>query len=474
MAEMLSSAKGSIRLLDPGAGAGSLTTAYVSKICSDKRKPTKLEVTAFEIDREVAGVLGQSLAKCGAACERSGIGFDAQIRIEDFIQAGTAMIERGLFKNSLLRFNRVILNPPYKKINANSEFRRLLRRVGIETSNLYTAFLGLSILLLEPEGEMVAITPRSFCNGPYFKSFRKLFLHEMSICRIHLFASRDRAFSQDDVLQENIIFHAVKTTRRLGKVTVSTSSDPDDVPTLRTVTAQDIVKPSDPNSFIHVVSDDLGARASSLIGKLRSTLADLDIEISTGRIVDFRSREWLRVRPSDNTVPLIYPMHFKDGWIQWPRPHPKKANACVLDERSRTWLVETGVYVLVKRFSAKEERRRVVAAIFDPARVPCQSVGFENHLNYFHGRGHGLPMKLAKGLALFLNSTIVDAYFRQFSGHTQVNASDLRNIRYPSRDELEELGRAVENTFPNQEVTDAMIESRLPKWQGIFGGDRWG
>ena len=472
MAEMLPSAKGAVRLLDP-RGAGSLTTAYVSKICNDERRPTKLEVTAFEIDRELAGTLGQSLAKCGEACERSGIRFDARIHIEDFVQAGVAMIERGLFRNSSPRFNRIILNPPYKKIGAYSEFRRLLRRVGIETSNLYTAFLALSILLLEPEGEMVAITPRSFCNGPYFKPFRKLFLREMSIRRIHVFNSRDRAFSQDDVLQENIIFHAIKTTSRLGKVTVSTSRDPDDVPVVRTVTVEDIVKPSDPNSFIHVVSDDLGTRASSLIANLRSSLANLNIEVSTGRVVDFRSREWLRARPGRNTVPLIYPMHFKDGWIEWPRPHPKKANACVFDEVSRQWLVETGVYVLVKRFSAKEERRRVVAAIFDPARVPCRSVAFENHLNYFHGRGHGLPMNLAKGLALFLNSTIVDACFRQFSGHTQVNASDLRSIRYPNRDELEELGDAIENTFPNQEMTDAIIESQFPKWHRILGGDRW-
>ena len=54
--------------------------------------------------------------------------------------------------------------------------------------------------------------------------------------------------------------------------------------------------------------------------------------------------------------------------------------------------------------------------------------GFENHLNYFHENGEGLPLDLAKGLAAFLNSDAVDQYFRIFSGHTQVNATDLRNL----------------------------------------------
>jgi adenine-specific DNA-methyltransferase len=90
-------------------------------------------------------------------------------------------------------------------------------------------------------------------------------------------------------------------------------------------------------------------------------------------------------------------------------------------------LVPKGTYVLVKRFTSKEESRRVVAAVYAPERIDAEQVGFENHLNYFHRKGGGLPVTLAKGLAAFLNSTLVDLFFRQFSGHTQVNATDLRN-----------------------------------------------
>ena len=49
-----------------------------------------------------------------------------------------------------------------------------------------------------------------FCNGPYFKPFRRVFLEAMSLRRLHVFESRSAAFSGDAVLQENIICHARK------------------------------------------------------------------------------------------------------------------------------------------------------------------------------------------------------------------------------------------------------------------------
>ncbi|NLA18854.1 hypothetical protein GPU89_19600 [Burkholderia cepacia] len=88
-------------------------------------------------------------------------------------------------------------------------------------------------------------------------------------------------------------------------------------------------------------------------------------------------------------------------------------------------------------------------------------VGFENHLNYFHLNGEGLPRDLARGLALFLNSTAVDQYFRQFSGHTQVNATDLRNLHYPTVEQLAQVGRHFDEALSEQQRIDAIVEALL-------------
>ena len=62
------------------------------------------------------------------------------------------------------------------------------RRAGIETSNLYSAFVALGSRLLIGGGELVAVTPRSFCNGPYFRPFREVFFAEMALDQAHVSA----------------------------------------------------------------------------------------------------------------------------------------------------------------------------------------------------------------------------------------------------------------------------------------------
>jgi adenine-specific DNA-methyltransferase len=160
-------------------------------------------------------------------------------------------------------------------------------------------------------------------------------------------------------------------------------------------------------------------------------------------------------------VPLIYPCHFKHGCVEWPNGKTRKPNALALGPRAEELVISQGYYVLTKRFSSKEERRRIVAAVYDPTRITAAKVAFENHLNYFHERGSGLPATLAKGLAVYLNSSLVDTCFRQFSGHTQVNASDLRSLPYPTRSALIALGRHIGSAFPSQEELDRLLDEEI-------------
>jgi adenine-specific DNA-methyltransferase len=449
-------------VLDAGAGHGALSAALVRRLCALAHKPKSISVTACEVDELVIGSLHETLDCCRRECERAGIQFSATVRNEDFIEGAVSMVRGDLFAASPPRFNAAIVNPPYRKIRSESATRLLLRTAGIETSNLYTGFVALIVKLLADQGELVAITPRSFCNGPYFRPFRAEFLQTMSLRRLHIFDSRSAAFHRDEVLQENIIFQAQKVSAKPERVIISSSSgEPGGAVAEREVVYADVVSPDDPEQFIHLTGDEAQRRARTVMSQLSASLSELGVSVSTGRVVDFRAKEFLRLHHAHDTVPLIYPCHFNGGFVHWPKEPSRKPNAIVNNDQTRELLVPAGVYVLVKRFTSKEERKRIVACIYDSHQIPSVWVGFENHVNYFHINGHGLPMALAMGLAAFLNSTVVDVYFRQFNGHTQVNATDLRSLKYPGKAALENLGRQITNLGLSQTDLDALVEQEL-------------
>jgi adenine-specific DNA-methyltransferase len=449
-------------LLDAGAGRGALSAALVRRLCGSRHKPKSISVTACELDDALIEPLRATLRDCQQECAEADIRFSATVLNADFIEVAAPWVRGDLFAPHRPQFNAAIVNPPYRKIRSDSSTRLLLRSSGIETSNLYTGFVALITKLLAERGELVAITPRSFCNGPYFKPFRTDFLETMSLRRLHVFESRSTAFSRDNVLQENIILRAVKDPAKPANVIISSSRGAQGgLVTEREVAYREVVSPDDAEQFIRLAEDQAHDSARAIMARLSSALPGLGVSVSTGRVVDFRAKEFLRQQPGHNTAPLIYACHFNGGFVHWPKERTRKPNAIVSNEQTRELLVPAGVYVLVKRFSAKEERKRIVACICDSHKIGAPLVGFENHLNCFHINGHGLPMALAKGLAAFLNSTVVDVYFRQFNGHTQVNATDLRSLNYPSRAELEGLGRRIPDPGLPQAELDALVEDEL-------------
>lgn len=451
-----------VRLLDAGAGEGALSFAMVREICNNHSQVRVLSLVAYEVDPEVLPVLHDTLARCRGICVEAGIRFSFQVLPHDFIGHSREALEGGFFAKKVACFHAAIVNPPYRKIASNSPERRDLRSMGVETSNLYTGFLALIAKRLVPGGQLVAITPRSFCNGPYFKPFRCQFLEGMELRRLHIFKSRTEIFKGDKVLQETIIFHALRGHHQGGIVHVSSSSGVDgSTMTHADLPFTEIVQPGDRQRFIHIPSGDQHREAKLRVSALPATLDQLGLAVSTGRVVDFRHRNSLRPDPEAGAAPLVYPSHFNGGSVRWPKLGGKKPNAILVNDETRQWLIPTGRYVLTKRFTSKEEKRRLVASIFDSSNVPGDLVGFENHLNYFHKGGCGLDRNLAAGLFAYLNCTLVDDYFRSFSGLTQVNATDLRKLHYPSRRTLEEIGEDMNRLDLDQMEIDALLERHL-------------
>lgn len=407
-----------LSILDAGAGIGLLSAALL------KRLGGRGVVTAYELEPRFLEGLAETLRA-----------FPGPHKIEhrDFIEHTVRMIAAG----TAPQYDAAILNPPYKKIQTGSSARALVRKIGLETSNLYTCFLACAIKLCRPGAEVVIIIPRSWMNGPYFKPFRYWLAEHAAIALIHVFESRDAAFRDDSVLQENVILKLIVGGTQ-GNVEVSMSKDQTFANiTQRTAPFSEVVTPGDTELFIHVPT--VGAHTTEGLPGL--PLRSIGLDVCTGPVVDFRLRDSLHAEPIEGSVPLLYATHFSHGKFEWPRVQ-RKPNAISVNAETKGWLMANGCYVVLKRFTSKEEKRRVVAYLLDEGALKGDLIGFENHLNVIHQQKHGLEPAVARGMAAYLNSQAVDDYFRTFSGHTQVNATDLRRLTYPSMEELRKLGES--------------------------------
>lgn len=443
-------------LLDAGAGIGSLSAAFLERLQKKEFKFTNTQIDAFEIDERLHPVLVRVFIQYSSIPN-----FHANIIGDDFILAGSNVVSGDIFAANSKPYTHAILNPPYKKIHCGSPQRIALHRIGIQVVNLYAGFVALALDLLQESGQLVAIIPRSFCNGQYYKPFRQYLLSHGAIKQLHLFKARDKAFKDENVLQENIIL-LVEKGAKAKTVVVSRSTDEkfDDYAS-HVCSIDEIVHNDDRERFIRIPD----AAAFDLIGqshKIATSLSELGIDVSTGPIVDFRLRQYIREQPEANTVPLLYPGHFSGSKIEWPKKF-RKPNAIIRNDDTEKWLLPNDFYVVTRRFSSKEEKRRIIASIVDPAAFPkAKSLGFENHLNVFHCHGRGLTQELAWGLMVYLNASALDAHFRRFSGHTQVNATDLRQIKYPTRATLFDLGKwAKKHPQFSQFDVDTEVESLL-------------
>ncbi|MGE7913243.1 Eco57I restriction-modification methylase domain-containing protein [Lysinibacillus xylanilyticus] len=451
--------KKEVFILDPGCGIGNLTASLIVQILKWKNKPKVINLYLCEIDNSLDFKLQGNLQLLRELCARENIQLNIDLQYKDFILYSVDNFE-------LLEgyFDFIITNPPYRKMSSDSTHKKKLLKIGIDVPNYYAAFIALAIKLLSNKGQIVCIIPRSFCNGVYFKNFRYFLDENIKFDKIHIFKSRKDLF-HDDVLQETVILSLFRATSKSNDKIQITESLKNDFHQAKSTYKRfdNVIFPTDIEKIIRIIH----TADKEIVDRMHSLpceLMDLGISVSTGPIVDFRELPGTLHDSVDLlSNPMIYQDNIKNGVVNWPEFNSKP---CVIieNDNNKNRLRPAGIYVLVKRMTTKEEPKRIIAGLIDNSYVPEQKIGFDNKLNYFHINYRGLEdINFAKGLCLYLNSSMVDFYFRTFSGSTQVNVADLKSsIKYPSKKDIITLGSALEiNT--GQEEIDSTLERILVK-----------
>lgn len=436
--------KAHLELLDAGAGTGVLSAALLDYIFLKGFKGT-IHLTCYETDQEVYPILEKNLILA-----KEIYGIDYTLLKENYITTQYFGVN-SLIKEDGDKYDYIIGNPPYLKISKDAPEAKAMPDVCHGAPNLYFLFWAMGIYNLKSEHELVYIIPRSWTSGAYFKKFRSYLFDHGVITDVHLFESRDKVFNGESVLQETIIVKVKKTNKKPENISITTSSTSDFSDLKHFFAPYDTVIPK--NQFVYLVTDKTEADVLERINKLPNTLPDIKMKMQTGIIVDFRTREVLRDTMEEGAYPLLYSQHIKDGRVTWPLG--KEGEVIKTDRIS--FLQENSDFLLVKRFTAKEEKRRLQCGIYLKQRYKQFAyISTQNKVNFVKCDSPCITY----GLFVLLNSTLYDTYYRILNGSTQVNSTEVNQMPIPDREVIEAMGREL----MHQDLTEANCNKIIDRW----------
>jgi adenine-specific DNA-methyltransferase len=433
MASLLDLEHDELKLLDPGAGTGILSAAICDRIVLESKNKFKLTIDCYEQDSCVVPYLKCLMTECKNIFENHGHKMDFNIYESNFI-LDNADYDKKCEKK---KYDLAVSNPPYYKLRKDSAESLAVDYLKLDSPNIYPLFMLFVAKMLKKNGEMVFIVPRSFCSGLYYKKIRKWLLKNLYFENIHLFQSRRDIFDNNEVLQENIIFKAIKKLPE-ERGTIVSSSYNKDFDNFFKIEAMftDIVFSKNGDNYIRIPTSENDLKIIHIVDSWEYTLEDFGMTVSTGKVVDFRTKENLRDDHSEkDCVPLLWMQNLEKNGINLTPKHLNKKSGINVNKNTYKILVPVKNYILLKRLTSKCCRKRVCAVPFLKKDFKdFKFIGFENHLNYISGINRDLDVNEINCLCAFLTSDIFDEYFRIINGSTQVNASDLRKIPLPKYD----------------------------------------
>ena len=434
-------------ILDPGTGSAILTAALMERL-QQESSVKSVSLICYETEPAILDLLKDNLEYI-----KSIVRFDLDYTIitDNYITSQQL---------PLAFADLVIGNPPYLKVNRLAEEAQAMSHVVYGAPNLYFLFASRSIENLRDKGELVYIIPRSWTSGAYFKAFRNFLFKKTTIEHIHLFISRDKVFEQETVLQETMIIKLKKEIGTANEIVISSTETNNDFNNIQEITVpKKLVIGNDDNQYVYLVTNKEEVNVLKRLSVFHNTLPSLDMKMKTGLTVDFREREHLMDEPANDNVPMFFAQHLKDGRITFPIGKHGE----YIDTRKSGLLQDNINYLFVKRFTSKEESRRLQSSIYLQDDFPTyKQISTQNKLNFITRNKKSLTKQMVYGLYCLFNSTLYDKYYRILNGSTQVNSTEVNTMPMPTLDGIVYLGqRLMVSNDLTEKTCDGILEEYL-------------
>jgi len=473
------------RLIDPACGAGAFLIEATRRVLAEaEREELSPTEVCDAVQRSIHGLdlnpLGVLLTEAGLALllaphiARLPEGADLKplhLYVTDSLRSGELRAEAHADVAEDIKarageyepgFEYVVANPPYAKRPSRLMTQEQLRRFSATTyghPNLYGLFLQVGVELLADGGRLAYINPKSFVSGLYFRNLRQFLKRELDLQRFDSFEKRTGLF--DGVLQEVVILTAEKRSERVEQIELREFINaPDKPPSRQTIVPRGSVllgKEFDhaffiePNPLSHLVLAKMSVDSSPLCA--------FGVEAVTGTIVWNRLKPYVRNEQSEDALPLIWGNGIRMFRFAGLGNRAGEGSHMALVPKTKG-IISYGEAVLVKRMTAKEEPRRLVACRV-PGELAASERGYfaENHVNIVRPKLAGAKVDLDAVLGL-LNSRLFDFVFRALNGNTQVSATELELLPLADGPELGEIAEQARKLTASH-GTDRRAQARL-------------
>lgn len=432
--------------MDPGCGTAILACTLIEHLIKSKNNIENIDLVAYETDPDLISYSQKTLSYLKKWLLEKGIILQYLLHIHDFILDNAQALKEN-YKGE--QFDLIISNPPYFKLAKDDEKTIAAKELVSGQPNIYSIFMGIAARLLSENGELIFITPRSFASGNYFKAFRELFFNTVQIDKIHLFNSRKDTFNRDRVLQETVVIKAIKEKIDLNKgVLVSSSVGIKDIfeSTIKFFKFSELVDLNSKEKILHLPTNDKAESILKLVSTWKNGLNDFDIKISTGPVVSFRALNFIQNNYENGTIslaPLFWLHNVNKMILEWPKQLKDKGQFIKIEGGSKSLLIPNKNYILLRRFSTKDDKSRLIAAPYFCNYVKADFVGVENKVNYIYRKDGHLARSEVVGLCALLNSELFDTYFQTFNGNVNVSATELREMKFPPIENIKEIDNKI-------------------------------
>lgn len=441
--------KKELKILDPGAGTGVHGIAVIKKLFK-KNRYLKLHLITYENDSQALKFLQNNLSILKQWTLQNNLYFKYEIRNWDYV------LENRVLADNLInseKYDLIISNPPYKKLKKDSLEAKSFPSIVYGAPNEYTFFLTKSILELSNDGACIYITPRSWMSGAYFERFRHFLLKTSNILEIYSFDDRNNRFGSTKVLQELVVFVLNKKKNNIIKylsfnnIKNINEKKPIYIKKERAIVGKE--------QRVLTLRNENDIKILNKLEKLNSTFIQSGLKMRTGLTVTYRNKNMLLKSYQENTYPIFYPSNIKHQQIELA-----KQNYQFIKSDKPSLLQKNHDYIFVKRFSSKEQKRRVQCGYYDCRKYEMYKfISTDNKLNFVTC----LDKEVLRGAFIFLSSNFFDCYYRLLGGNTQVNSNEINSMSFPTTEELRKIGKNLNVNYLDN-LTQNMIEKIVNKF----------